>query len=381
MASSYGRAAWEKYFSCSDVVTKLKKQVAVNDVVYNEGCEITVKHQEEYSSKVLVKFPCQTEHLVSFNKIKKPIEKTLMAIPFTPSALGLAGSTKIGDYIDLLRYNISKKIKDELGDIMLSIVDIVDWNASNTTKKKAIQLIQDEDHIRVATQHKADIQKHFLEAIGPIWVCNSKIAGTSKSNSIITFSNLPNFKEYDFHIKTGSKETRFTAKGLTGTTNTLKVDNIVRRIYEEPKLKSKWEDNNSFELLKVISGYDSKTQKLEPVKFLSLNGVEYLSDTWNVKIPAESVRMKYRQNPGSTSVWHSNAAKYNKIVMNFVNSRPTILNEMNEMISDYFGGDMLVIKGGFAPKNQTNIVNFNVDSVPVATMRSKGGEERIGFLL
>lgn len=378
MAGTYGRSAWEKYFSYRNVNTKLKMPVAVNGFEYDVGTDITVRAQAEYTTKVMALFPCGTEQLVSFHKIKKPIENTLMAIPFKPSQLGLDGSNKITDYIELLRENIKKKVKNEVSKVMFAIVDIVDWNSSKTAKKNAFDMIQDPEHIHIATKHQAEIQKHFLEAIGPIYVCGRKLANTNKNNSIITFSDNQNFKEYDFLIETGKNKTRFTAKGLTGTTNTLKVDNIVKRIYEDPKLKSKWKNTKAFELLEVVSGYDPKSHKLSPVRHLGLDGAEYLNKEFNVKIPAESVRTKYRDMTSGAG-WHDHAAKYEKIVLNYVNTNSQLHSDMNEIVADYFGGDMMVIKGGFNPRASQDMVDFHIDNVPAVTMRNKPGE-RLGFL-
>ena len=211
-------------------------------------------------NKVAVQYNGQTVY-TNIDNLAKP--RSVSVVNLKPQAFGLAGiEYTLSGYVTALKNSIRSRsdIQGDLQEYLLDLVEFADTNSSNISGYDIGDL-----PIR-------DIIKDFGEVIGPIY-CIKR--GLSQYNvgvnvtSKIFIPVAPNEPLLDYYIIAGSNRIKISAKAR-GTSNTLKVADLVPVILGNPTLLRKYSNSIEFNTMRQI--YDN-TMIQGPIKACGVLGI------------------------------------------------------------------------------------------------------------
>lgn len=211
-------------------------------------------------NKVAVQYNGQTVY-TNIDNLAKP--RSVSVVNLKPQAFGLAGiEYTLSGYVTALKNSIRSRsdIQGDLQEYLLDLVEFADTNSSNISGYDIADL-----PIR-------DIIKDFGEVIGPIY-CIKR--GLSQYNvgvnvtSKIFIPVAPNEPLLDYYIIAGSNRIKISAKAR-GTSNTLKVADLVPVILGNPTLLRKYSNSIEFNTMRQI--YDN-TMIQGPIKACGVLGI------------------------------------------------------------------------------------------------------------
>ena len=211
-------------------------------------------------NKVAVQYNGQTVY-TNIDNLAKP--RSVSVVNLKPQAFGLAGiEYTLSGYVTALKNSIRSRsdIQGDLQEYLLDLVEFADTNSSNISGYDIADL-----PIR-------DIIKDFGEVIGPIY-CIKR--GLSQYNvgvnvtSKIFIPVAPNEPLLDYYIIAGSNRIKISAKAR-GTSNTLKVADLVPVIIGNPTLLRKYSNSIEFNTMRQI--YDN-TMIQGPIKACGVLGI------------------------------------------------------------------------------------------------------------
>jgi len=211
-------------------------------------------------NKVAVQYNGQTVY-TNIDNLAKP--RSISVVNLKPQAFGLAGTEyTLSGYITALKNSIRSRsdIQGDLQEYLLDLVEFADTNSSNISGYDINDL-----PIR-------DIIKDFGEVIGPIYCIRR---GLSRYNVGVNITSkifipvAPNEPLLDYYIIAGSNRIKVSAKAR-GTSNTLKVADLVPVILGNPTLLRKYSNSIEFNTMRQI--YDN-TMIQGPIKACGLLGI------------------------------------------------------------------------------------------------------------
>ena len=211
-------------------------------------------------NKVAVQYNGQTVY-TNIDNLAKP--RSISVVNLKPQAFGLAGTEyTLSGYITALKNSIRSRsdIQGDLQEYLLDLVEFADTNSSNISGYDINDL-----PIR-------DIIKDFGEVIGPIYCIRR---GLSRYNVGVNITSkifipvAPNEPLLDYYIIAGSNRIKVSAKAR-GTSNTLKVADLVPVILGNPTLLRKYSNSIEFNTMRQI--YDN-TMIQGPIKACGVLGI------------------------------------------------------------------------------------------------------------
>jgi hypothetical protein len=211
-------------------------------------------------NKVAVQYNGQTVY-TNIDNLAKP--RSISVVNLKPQAFGLAGTEyTLSGYITALKNSIRSRsdIQGDLQEYLLDLVEFADTNSSNISGYDINDL-----PIR-------DIIKDFGEVIGPIYCIRR---GLSRYNVGVNITSkifipvAPNEPLLDYYIIAGSNRIKVSAKAR-GTSNTLKVADLVPVILGNPTLLRKYGNSIEFNTMRQI--YDN-TMIQGPIKACGVLGI------------------------------------------------------------------------------------------------------------
>lgn len=282
--ASSGKAKWEKYFNTGEDVETIAK---VDSNLYDafdkpvkktvkKGEKITVLASDEYDTKLSVRIG-DGEYRMKFADIEKPTRATReVSIDLKPDKLGLFGPKFISKYAAEVKRLIDKHsdIPEPQAEYLKALVDLAESPDDSDLQDAARDLYvfsgTSED-----SAFKSTINNDFMEVLGPFFVIKQKPEYKSGG---VKFPELGNEPLYDFTMKAkrgaGEKVDAFSSKRAGGTTNTLKVTEILKAMSSaDPKLKKK--EAKELELLKIIADNPVKAAPAKINDWLAKNYKAY----------------------------------------------------------------------------------------------------------
>lgn len=211
-------------------------------------------------NKVAVQYNGQTVY-TNIDNLAKP--RSVSVVNLKPQAFGLAGiEYTLSGYVTALKNSIRSRsdIQGDLQEYLLDLVEFADTNSSNISGYDIGDL-----PIR-------DIIKDFGEVIGPIYCIKRGLAqynvGVNVTSKIF-IPVAPNEPLLDYYIIAGSNRIKISAKAR-GTSNTLKVADLVPVILGNPTLLRKYSNSIEFNTMRQI--YDN-TMIQGPIKACGVLGI------------------------------------------------------------------------------------------------------------
>jgi len=192
------------------------------------------------------KVAIQVEDVVFYtgvDNLAKPA--SLSTVNLKPQAFGLAGTEyTLTGYLAALRNSINTRtdINGDLQEYLLDLVRYAETGGTNITGYNIQSL-----PIR-------DIIKDFGEVIGPIYCIKRGLVGYNIGVNIaskIFIPVAPNEPLLDYYINTANNSIKVSAKAV-GTSNTLKVADLVPVVLDNPSLFQKYANSTEFQTMRAI---------------------------------------------------------------------------------------------------------------------------------
>lgn len=201
-------------------------------------------------------------YYTNIDNLVKP--KSVSTVNLKPQAFGLVGTEyNITGYITALRNSINSRT-DIVGDLKEYLLALVNFSISNS---------RDFAGIEITTLPMADIIKDFGEAIGPIYCIKRGLSqyniGVSSSSRIF-IPVSPNEPLLDYYIITATNNNIKVSAKAKGTANTLKVNDLVPPILNNPTLSNKYSKDTEFRIMRTI--YENSMVS-GPIKACALLGI------------------------------------------------------------------------------------------------------------
>lgn len=194
-------------------------------------------------TKVAVKLG-QDIYYTNIDNLVKP--RSASTVNLKPQAFGLAGTEyNISGYITALRNSINSRA-DIAGDLKEYLLALVNFSISNS---------RDFGGIDISNLPIADIIKDFGEVIGPIYCIKRGLTeyniGVSSSSRIF-IPVAPNEPLLDYYIITSNNNRIKVSAKAKGTSNTLKVNDLVPPILNNQILSKKYANDTEFRIMRTI---------------------------------------------------------------------------------------------------------------------------------
>ena len=201
-------------------------------------------------------------YYTNIDNLAKP--RSVSEVNLKPQAFGLAGTEyNITGYITALKNSINSRT-DIVGDLKEYLLALVNFSINNS---------MDFSGIEMTTLPMSDIIKDFGEVIGPIYCIKRGLSqyniGVSSSSKIF-IPVSPNEPLLDYYIITVTNNKIKVSAKAKGTSNTLKVNNLVPPILNNPILSNKYSNNIEFRIMRTI--YENSIVS-GPIKACALLGI------------------------------------------------------------------------------------------------------------
>ena len=272
MAASKGVDNWNKNWKgMGDVSTTIKVTSAAYYSQENstrssgnltKGTPVTyIDNLSKLHTRAAIKLGVDV-YYTNIDNLVKP--KSVSTVNLKPQAFGLAGTEyNITGYITALRNSINSRT-DIVGDLKEYLLALVNFSISNS---------RDFAGIEITTLPMADIIKDFGEVIGPIYCIKRGLSqyniGVSSSSRIF-IPVAPNEPLLDYYIITATNNNIKVSAKAKGTSNTLKVNDLVPPILNNPTLANKYSKDTEFRIMRTI--YENSMVS-GPIKACALLGI------------------------------------------------------------------------------------------------------------
>jgi len=229
---------------------------------FSKGTSVTyIDNLSKMHTKVAIRLG-QDVYYTNIDNLVKP--RSISTVNLKPQAFNLAGiEYNITEYITTLRNSINSR-PDITGDLKEYLLALVNFSISNS---------RDFGGIDITSLPMADIIKDFGEVIGPIYCIKRGLSeyniGVSSSSRIFipVASNEPLL---DYYVITSSNNRIKVSAKAKGTSNTLKVNDLVPPILNNPTLFNKYANNTEFRIMRTI--YENSMVS-GPIKACALLGI------------------------------------------------------------------------------------------------------------
>jgi len=229
---------------------------------FSKGTSVTyIDNLSKMHTKVAIRLG-QDVYYTNIDNLVKP--RSISTVNLKPQAFNLAGiEYNITEYITTLRNSINSR-PDITGDLKEYLLALVNFSISNS---------RDFGGIDITSLPMADIIKDFGEVIGPIYCIKRGLSeyniGVSSSSRIFipVASNEPLL---DYYVITSSNNRIKVSAKAKGTSNTLKVNDLVPKILNNPTLFNKYANNTEFRIMRTI--YENSMVS-GPIKACALLGI------------------------------------------------------------------------------------------------------------
>jgi len=272
MAASTGAKNWEKNWKGSNHSSTVKKSGSyyetkdsnrsAGQLVANTAVTY-IDILSESHLKVAIQFSGNDKvYYTNVDNLKKP--KSLNLVGLKPQAFGLAGiEYTLTSYITHLKNSINSRtdIVGELREYLLELVSYSESGQGSFTSYDTANLPMNE------------IRNDFGEIIGPIHCIKGGLSkfrlgvGATTKIFIPTRSNEPLLDYYLINLD--GKKIKISAKSK-GTSNTLKVSDLVPPVLNNPNLFSKYNDDLEFNIMKTIH---ENTMIMGPIEACVMLGI------------------------------------------------------------------------------------------------------------
>ena len=392
MAASKGVNNWNKNWrGLGEIQTVIKTSASYyqSDVVRPVGTlrkdtPVTYVDSESVShTRVAIRLG-EEIYYTNIDNLVKP--RSLGNINLKPQSFGLSGQKfSIINYISKVREAIISRqdIKGELQEYLLELVDFaVDGNKGITG--------YDNTQLPISS-----IVKDFSEVIGPIYSVKrglNKFGLNINNSSDILIPISSNEPLLDYYIITLQKQIKVSGKSK-GTSNTLKMVDLVPRILNNPNLTSKYSRDREFLIMNEIHN-NSMIQG--PIKACAILGIinQIASNSANTSssyIPSKELfedligkdaRLKNKENITVREISYL----CEKELVNY--SKQTLVSQkFKKIVSDVLNDEIYFVKFNIMndiPSFVTEATSGNV-SINNLFFRSKNGYEsksdKLGFSL
>lgn len=207
------------------------------------GTAVTyIDSQSRFHNKVAI----QLENTIVFTNIDNLVKpRSASTVDLKPQAFGLAGTEyTLSSYLTALRNSIASRtdVNGDLQEYLLDLVQFADSGSANFSGYNTAQLPIN------------DITKDFGEVIGPIYCIKRGLSRYSIGVNLaskIFIPVAPNEPLLDYYIIVGTNRIKISAKAV-GTSNTLKVADLVPPILNNPTLLQKYNNTIEFRTMREI---------------------------------------------------------------------------------------------------------------------------------
>jgi hypothetical protein len=272
MAASKGIENWNKHWKGKGNITT---SIKVTSAAYYEDEDsnrssgnlqkgtsvIYIDNLSKKHNRVSIQVGSEV-YYTNIDNLVKP--KSVSLINLKPQAFGLAGTEyNISSYITALKNSINSR-QDIVGDLQEYLLALVDFANNNSRSFSGID---------IASLPMSDIVKDFGEVIGPIYCIRRGLGeyniGVSSSSRIFIpiASNEPLL---DYYIITATNNRIKVSAKAKGTSNTLKVNDLVPPILNNPTLFRKYSNDIEFNIMRII--YENSMVS-GPIKVCGMLGV------------------------------------------------------------------------------------------------------------
>jgi len=207
------------------------------------GTAVTyIDGQSRFHNKVAIRLD-NSIVFTNIDNLAKP--RSASTVNLKPQAFGLAGTEyTLSSYLIALRNSITNRsdVNGDLREYLLDLVQFADNGSANFSGYNVTQLPIN------------DIIKDFGEVIGPIY-CIKR--GLSQYNIGVNLASkifipiAPNEPLLDYYIIVGTNQIKISAKAV-GTSNTLKVADLVPPILSNPTLLQRYNNTIEFRTMREI---------------------------------------------------------------------------------------------------------------------------------
>lgn len=254
MAASRGADNWNKNWKGrGDVSTIIKVSSAayysaenVNKTSGNltKGTPVTyIDNLSKLYTRTAIKLGADI-YYTNIDNLAKP--RSVSKVNLKPQAFGLAGTEyNITGYITALRNSINSRT-DIVGDLKEYLLALVNFSINNSMNFSGIE---------ISTLPMSDIIKDFGEVIGPIYCIKRGLSQYNigvGSSSKIFIPVAPNEPLLDYFIIASTNNKIKVSAKAKGTSNTLKVNDLVPPILKNPILSNKYSNDTEFRIMRTI---------------------------------------------------------------------------------------------------------------------------------
>jgi len=253
MAASKGVDNWNKNWKGKGNIPTTIKSTSAS--YYEENSSKSIGNLSKGTSVVYIdnlskshtRVAIQLDSEVYYTNIDNLVKpKSSSLVNLKPQAFGLAGTEyNISSYITSLKNSIKTR-PDIVGDLKEYLLALVDFSITNS---------RDFSGIDISSLPMSDIIKDFGEVIGPIHCIKRGLSeyniGVSSSSRIF-IPVAPNEPLLDYYIITSSNNRIKVSAKAKGTSNTLKVNDLVPPILNNPILFRKYSDDLEFNVMRTI---------------------------------------------------------------------------------------------------------------------------------
>jgi hypothetical protein len=272
MAASTGDKNWKKNWKGSNHSSTVKKSgpyYETKDSNRSAGqlvanTEVTyIDILSESHLKVAIQFSGSDKvYYTNVDNLKKP--KSLNLVGLKPQAFNLAGTEyTLTSYITELKNSIDSR-SDIIGELREYLLELVSYSETGQGSFSSYD---------TASLPMNEIRNDFGEVIGPIHCIKRGLSkfrlGVSATTKIFipTRSNEPLLDYY--LINFDGKRIKISAKSK-GTSNTLKVTDLVPPVLNDPNLFSKYQNDLEFNIMRTIH---ENTMLMGPIRACVLLGI------------------------------------------------------------------------------------------------------------
>lgn len=277
---SEGPAKWEKYFSSGAVDTIAKRDSPLYDldgniagITIEKRDPVHVLASDEYSSKLEVTVN-GANYLMKIADIEKPFKiNRTVGIDLKPDKLDITGELKLSTYSKTVKKKIdaSTELPEVQAEYLKALVDLAEYpdDQKNIEAAQDAYIFADLDSDSAL---KNTINNDFLEILGPFFVLNEK---PEFKGGTCFFPEAGNEPLFDFKMTDKDDiETSFSSKRSGGSTNTLKVSEVLKTAQSlDSKTQRKY--SKEIELLTIIQSTPIKTTPDKINDWLAANFQSY----------------------------------------------------------------------------------------------------------
>lgn len=269
--ASHGIEAWTRHFMGKSVSTILRKDSRYyhangcpSEYMLSLGHPLVVEESFSYDTKPLISTNLEGTDIhgrVKFADLTKPMSMNLMKLK--PQDLNINGEYTLPEYIGEVKETLRKKRMPILDKEYLS--QLVDFFSSTGTERTKIKRSISQYDVRGI---KAELESDFSEVLHPIYVLARNAEGAKKGKvgingeySKIVFTSNKAEILYDFKIKNSGIEYLFSSKRKSGTSNTLKIEQVYNLLHQNKITVSKYKTTYQYKMMEASNNAEGTHRK------------------------------------------------------------------------------------------------------------------------